>query len=528
MGRRKSSFRMEPTYSVILGNAHGFKLPNGRYDGLFGQLQREEVDMLFFPYPLNEIVMGDFHAVPVFRFDPVSIMSGVRRLYVDDDFAILTTFEPNVWLAIFVSWIAVTAVTMLLHGCRVPHATLSRVQPTFISQLFSYLQVLLMEGELRSHNRAQCLTGYTCTFRRTRARRVAQRYHNVLLNDVQEFIGSVKKSDIEEERREECPLKAAPATDLEEVRLKPCTSMDLERGSIRLVFLGWMLGSVLLGNLVSGTVKGSLVVQTPSKRINSVADVMRLQPPPTPYTLKTEFLEKALQESPRAEFRAMHSLMVRRGGFLLDYMDMVSGRTFDALMAGTGVQISTEVAILEHHRAACSSPGRRFHIAREPILEMMLSWYSSRATLAPCFLRRMERKTMWLVESGVQFYRRERWLSQIRSCVLREASARSKVQEHAALSLRDVKAAFYLSLALVAAAPVAFVGELLSCAQFRRGSLVTAAAAGEPWPLPRGPGRSSIGRQCPRSARRGVAMRGRVAPHAVSADIWQCERPNVP
>ncbi|KAH7966068.1 hypothetical protein HPB49_013528 [Dermacentor silvarum] len=162
----------------------------------------------------------------------------------------------------------------------------------------------------------------------------------------------------------------------------------------------------------------------------------------------------------------MHALMVRQGGFLVNYMDMVSPRTFDALMAGTGVQISTEVAIIEHYRAACSSPGRRFHIAREPILEMKLTWYSSRS-LPTCFLRQMELRTMWLTESGLPFYRRERFLSEIRSCVLREGSTRSEVQEHAALSLRDVKAAFYMSLALVAAALVAFVGELLAAGRRR-------------------------------------------------------------
>nr|XP_050043708.2 uncharacterized protein LOC126540933 [Dermacentor andersoni] len=375
---------MNVAYNITLGNAHGFKFPNGTYDGLFGMLQRNEVDTLFFPYPLNELVMADFHAVPVFRYDPVCILSGVRRLYVDDDFAIATTFEPRVWLAILVAWIITTMVTTLLYSFQ-PSLAGRRSRKTFTSQLFSYLQVLLMEG----------------------------------------------------------------------------TTMDLRRVSVRLVFLGWSLASVLLGNLVNGSVKGSLVVQTPAARIDSVADVMRLRSPPTPYTLKTGFLEKALEESPRAEFRAMHALMVRQGGFLVNYMDMVSPRTFDALMAGTGVQISTEVAIVEHYRAACSSPGRRFHIAREPILEMKLTWYSSRS-LPTCFLRQMELRTMWLTESGLPFYRRERFLSKIRSCVLREGSARSKVQEHAALSLRDVKAAFYISLALVAAALVAFVGEVLT------------------------------------------------------------------
>ncbi|KAH7963198.1 hypothetical protein HPB52_019974 [Rhipicephalus sanguineus] len=242
--------------------------------------------------------------------------------------------------------------------------------------------------------------------------------------------------------------------------------MDLRRASVRSAFLGWSLGSILLANLINGTVKGSLVVQTPAVRIDSVADVMRLRPPPTPYTLKTGFLEKALEESPRAEFRAMHALMVRKGSFLVNYMDMVSPRTFDALMAGTGVQVSTEVAIVEHYHAACSSSGRRFHIAREPILEMMLTWYSSRS-LPTCFLRQMELRTMWLTESGLPFYRRERFLSKIRSCVLRKRSARSEVQEHEALSLRDVKAAFYMPLALVAAAMVAFAAELLVAARCR-------------------------------------------------------------
>ncbi|KAH6938304.1 hypothetical protein HPB50_008395 [Hyalomma asiaticum] len=165
--------------------------------------------------------------------------------------------------------------------------------------------------------------------------------------------------------------------------------MDLRRVSVRLAFLGWALGSVLLANLVNGGVKGSLVVQTPAARIDSVADVMRLRPPPTPYTLKLEFLEKALKESPRADFTAMYALMVREGSFLVDFMELVSPRIFDALMAGTAVQISTEAAIVEHYRAACSGAGRRFHIAREPILEMMLTWYSSRS-LPTCFLRQME------------------------------------------------------------------------------------------------------------------------------------------
>ncbi|XP_077512847.1 uncharacterized protein LOC144124048 [Amblyomma americanum] len=374
---------MNISYRIVLGNGHGFKFPNGTYDGLFGMLQRKEVDTLFFPYPLNELVLADFHAVPVFRFDPVCIMSGVQRLYVDDDFAIATTFDPPAWLAIVVSWLVATTVTTVLYRCETRISGRGS-QKTFISQLFSYLQVLLMEG----------------------------------------------------------------------------TSMDLRRGSIRLAFLGWALGSVLLGNLINGSVKGSLVVQTPAARIDSVADVMRQRPPPTPYTLKTEFLEKALEESPRAEFRAMHALMIRQGSFLLDYMDMVSPRTFDALMAGTGVQLSTEVAMVEHYRAACSSPGRRFHIAREPILEMMLTWYSSRE-LPPCFLRQMELRTMWLAESGLPVYRRERFLSQIRSCLLRERTARSEVQEHSALTLRDVKAAFYMSLAVTATALVAFTGEML-------------------------------------------------------------------
>ncbi|KAK8775650.1 hypothetical protein V5799_031002 [Amblyomma americanum] len=112
-------------------------------------------------------------------------------------------------------------------------------------------------------------------------------------------------------------------------------------------------------------------------------------PPPLSNILICMYSNAMAQESPRAEFRAMHALMIRQGSFLLDYMDMVSPRTFDALMAGTGVQLSTEVAMVEHYRAACSSPGRRFHIAREPILEMMLTWYSSRE-LPPCFLRQME------------------------------------------------------------------------------------------------------------------------------------------
>ncbi|XP_049269993.1 uncharacterized protein LOC125757836 [Rhipicephalus sanguineus] len=403
-------------YNITLGSAHGFKFPNGTYDGLFGMLQREEVDTLFFPYPLNELVMADFHAVPVFRYDPVCILSGVRRLYVDDDFAIATTFDSSVWLAIFVSWIVTTAVTVLLYHFE-PSLASSRSRKTFTRQLFSYLQVLLMEG----------------------------------------------------------------------------TSMDLRRASVRSAFLGWSLGSILLANLINGTVKGSLVVQTPAARIDSVADVMRLRPPPTPYTLKTGFLEKALQESPRAEFRAMHALMVSKGSFLVNYMDMVSPRAFDALMAGTGVQISTEVAIVEHYRAACSSSGRRFHIAREPILEMMLTWYSSRS-LPTCFLRQMELRTMWLTESGLPFYRRERFLSKIRSCVLSPCSGGaiscgqrdkrrsrglpepttqdilvhySEVQEHEALSVRDVKAAFYMPLALVAAAMVAFAAELLVAARCR-------------------------------------------------------------
>ncbi|KAL1420201.1 hypothetical protein MTO96_024544 [Rhipicephalus appendiculatus] len=71
--------------------------------------------------------------------------------------------------------------------------------------------------------------------------------------------------------------------------------MDLRRAGVRSAFLGWSLGSILLANLINGTAKGSLVVQTPAAGIDSVADVMRLRPPPTPYTLKTGFLEKTLE-----------------------------------------------------------------------------------------------------------------------------------------------------------------------------------------------------------------------------------------
>lgn len=73
--------------------------------------------------------------------------------------------------------------------------------------------------------------------------------------------------------------------------------MNLSRHSVRLCFMGWSLACFFLGNLVSGSIKGSLIIRTPAERINSVGDVLRHNPIMTPYTLKIGFLERVLQVS---------------------------------------------------------------------------------------------------------------------------------------------------------------------------------------------------------------------------------------
>lgn len=75
------------------------------------------------------------------------------------------------------------------------------------------------------------------------------------------------------------------------------TSMPLDSDPVRLVFLGWSLGCLFLGTLLSGAIRGSLVVQVPAPRINSVRDVVQREledPPMTPFTLKMGFIESGI------------------------------------------------------------------------------------------------------------------------------------------------------------------------------------------------------------------------------------------
>uniref|UniRef100_A0A147BPA9 Putative glutamate receptor u1-like protein n=1 Tax=Ixodes ricinus TaxID=34613 RepID=A0A147BPA9_IXORI len=376
---------MNVSYDIVLGDEHGTRYPNGTYRGIFGMVQRGEVDMTFFTYPVNEFLVKDFHSVPVFRFDPVSIVSGMKRLYVEDDFAISTTFEPNVWLSILISWIGVTLVTWLLSMYQ-SGAQQQRARLSLTGQFLSYFEVLLMNA----------------------------------------------------------------------------TSMPLDSDPVRLVFLAWSLGCLFLGTLLSGAIRGSLVVQVPAPRINSVRDVVQREledPPMTPYTLKMGFIESGIGESTVEEYQIMHSLMLRRGGYITSYWDLFSPRVIDAIMEGRAVQLSNEMAFSDRHEVACSKPGRHFHVGSEPVMNMWLAWYSNKDTLPSRFLVAMTKRTQWLIESGVQFYREEQLVSRLRSCIIDTSSSRRLAQEAQQLSPRDIRTAFYFFMVFNGVALLVFAAE---------------------------------------------------------------------
>lgn len=69
---------------------------------------------------------------------------------------------------------------------------------------------------------------------------------------------------------------------------------------------------------------------------------------------------------------------------------------------------------------------------------------------------------MWLTESGAPFYRKEQYLSRLRSCVLKVEAFKTTVQEHDQLTLSDVRTAFYFLATLSTLALAVFALELIA------------------------------------------------------------------
>ncbi|CAN7998061.1 unnamed protein product [Ixodes pacificus] len=371
---------MNVSYDIVLGDEHGTRYPNGTYRGIFGMVQRGEVDMTFFTYPVNEYLVKDFHSVPVFRFDPVSIVSGMKHLYVEDDFAISATFEPNVWLSILLSWIGVTLVTWLLSMYQ-SGAQQQRARLSLTGQFLSYFEVLLMNA----------------------------------------------------------------------------TSMPLDSDPARLVFLGWSLGCLFLGTLLSGAIRGSLVVQVPAPRINSVRDVVQREledPPMTPFTLKMGFIESGIG------VRAV-LIMVLIGrvsdwpAFVMSFIP-ASGPHF---MYGRYQTLNTPVEYA--FRASCSSDGHLICLATPGGLDLethrRLIAYGTAPQHESSFLFGL--RTQWLIESGVQFYREEQLVSRLRSCIIDTSSSRRLAQEAQQLSPGDIRTAFYFFMVFNGVALLVFTAE---------------------------------------------------------------------
>ncbi|CAN7997456.1 unnamed protein product, partial [Ixodes hexagonus] len=378
---------MNVSYDIVLRGEHGARYPNGTYRGLFGMMQRREVDKFAKTAEPSSLLDAFLQELRVFNYLPLC-----QRVVEGFKFDISPPFA----------------------NCLV----LKNVRKA-LTYVFLKLSIILE------------------VWRRPIHQEHARHNQKVMSFWPQPF-------------------------DYDQFALHAGTYMSLKSDHVRLVFMGWSLGCLLLGSMLSGGIKGSLIVQVPTARINSVKDIVRRDledPPMTPYALKMGFLVTAIEESTLEEFQTMHKMLLRRGGYLTNYLDLFAPRIFDAIMAGRAVQIANEATIVEQHAVACAAPGSRFHVGSEPVFLMWLTWYSNRDTLPSRFLIAMAKRTQWLLESGTQFYREEQFVARLRSCVVKEDSSRRQLQEAQQLSLKDIRTAFYLFLTFNATATFVFAVE---------------------------------------------------------------------
>ncbi|KAM7288351.1 glutamate receptor ionotropic, kainate 5-like [Ixodes scapularis] len=252
-----------------------------------------------------------------------------------------------------------------------------------------------------------------------------------------------------------------------EVMLQEATSTKRLTWAARFVLGGWMLSSMVFMNSFTGLLKASLMIKSPTDRIDSMEDLSR-RPDVVPLIFDGSPVITTIARSQIESYRKVHSMVLKNGG-MVPLRELFSTKHLQMLLERQAVILHGQYMSADVGKD-CHKYQGLFYFSHEKFLMMNLIWYY-RKDLDKGLRLAIDKRVRWLTESAVPFVRHHDVHPSVEECFLHSGQVPEE-EANQALSYSDLQPFFLLHVLLLTFSVVlcAFevvLGKTVSCKKRR-------------------------------------------------------------
>ncbi|XP_040359046.1 uncharacterized protein LOC115331272 [Ixodes scapularis] len=226
----------------------------------------------------------------------------------------------------------------------------------------------------------------------------------------------------------------------------------------RILLAVWLIACLILINLFNGEVKANLLVKSDTERINTAEDVLR-HPKLLPLTMKNSPLTTALQISSMESVRRLWDRMAAMGG-AIPVPEVFTAKSLQMVQQRKAVIATDMMTGRVQSSLFCPVLDGFFYVGTQSITNLRSVWYY-RKRIDPDLVKAINKRVLWLFESGVPFMRNQDLYPKGSLCFL-DTSKQDRSGSFQPLTAQDMRAVFMLSGYLMAMACVFLLVELIA------------------------------------------------------------------
>ncbi|EEC11040.1 hypothetical protein IscW_ISCW019302 [Ixodes scapularis] len=231
----------------------------------------------------------------------------------------------------------------------------------------------------------------------------------------------------------------------------------------RILLAVWLIACLILINLFNGEVKANLLVKSDTERINTAEDVLR-HPKLLPLTMKNSPLTTALQISSMESVRRLWDRMAAMGG-AIPVPEVFTAKSLQMVQQRKAVIATDMMTGRVQSSLFCPVLDGFFYVGTQSITNLRSVWYY-RKRIDPDLVKAINKRILWLFESGVPFMRNQDLYPKGSTCFL-DTSKQDRSGSFQPLTAQDMRAVFMLSGYLMAMACVFLLVELIAHGMYR-------------------------------------------------------------
>ncbi|CAN8014789.1 unnamed protein product, partial [Ixodes persulcatus] len=227
--------------------------------------------------------------------------------------------------------------------------------------------------------------------------------------------------------------------------------------STRVIFGSWMIGALVVTLWFQAAICGSLLLQVPSARIDTAYDLLNASHV-IPSAAKGVPLLEVMKGSPQEGMRKVYWKIQKYNMELLPET-MYSLEFLRSIQEQKRAMMIEMTSIASVQEIMCPRLKGFFYFSKDVVDTLLMSWFT-RKDIPANVLRGMDRGTRRIIESGINFMRKEENRFNQFSCTLNSMS-RGQDTKFTPLVLRDIQFICIICVGLMSGALVVLAAELL-------------------------------------------------------------------